>query len=56
MLTGTVRGEVVSVRRAHLSEGEVFDMYYRSRHGAEPSAELKATFIELMEELKSEAR
>lgn len=56
VLTGTVRGEVVSVRRAHLSEGEVFDMYYRSRHGAEPSAELKATFIELMEELKSEAR
>ena len=41
--------------RAHLSDGEIFDMYYKARYGAEPTAELKAAFVELMEELKSEA-
>ncbi len=41
--------------RANLSDGEIFDMYYKSRYGGEPSAELKAAFVELMEELKSEA-
>lgn len=40
--------------RAHLSDGEIFDMYYKSRYGTEPNAELKAAFVELMEELKGE--
>ena len=41
--------------RAHLSDGEIFDMYYKSRYNAEPPAELKAAFVEMMEEIKSEA-
>ena len=56
VVTATVRGAAETVRRAHLGEGEIFDMYYKSRYNETPSAELKAAFIELMEELKSEAR
>ena len=56
VVTATVRGAAETVRRAHLGEGEIFDMYYKSRYSETPSAELKAAFIELMEELKSEAR
>ncbi len=56
VVTATVRGAEETVRRAHLGEGEIFDMYYKSRYSETPSAELKAAFIELMEELKSEAR
>lgn len=43
-------------RKAHLSDAEIFDMYYKSIHGTFPSAELKAAFAELMEELKNETR
>lgn len=52
-----VRGEIAKTeRRAHLSDGEIFDMYYKHRYNAEPPAELKAAFVRLMEELKNEAR
>ena len=40
--------------RAHLSDGEIFDMYYKARYGTDPTAEMKAAFVELMEELKGE--
>ncbi len=51
----TQKEERVAEKRAHLSDGEIFDMYYKTRYGGEPSAELKAAFAELMEELKGEA-
>lgn len=47
-----MREDVTIERRAHLSDGEIFDMYYAFRSGKQPSAELKAAFLELMEELK----
>lgn len=54
-VTAQVRGKVNVERRAHLSDEEIFDMYYKSRFSASPSAELKAAFSELMQLLKSEA-
>ncbi|MDE5593735.1 MAG: exonuclease subunit SbcD [Clostridiales bacterium] len=54
VVTATLRGDVKVERRAHLSDGEIFDMYYKHRFNAEPSAELKATFTELMDEVGKE--
>ena len=54
VVTATLRGEAQAERRAHLSDGEIFDMYYKHRFNAEPSAELKAVFAELMGELGNE--
>lgn len=42
-------------RRAHLSDGEIFDMYYKYRRNAVPSAELKSAFVELMGVVENEA-
>lgn len=56
VVTSNVRADNNIERRAHLSDGEIFDMYYKYRHGDAPSAELKAAFVELMGELKNEAR
>ncbi|MCM1367585.1 MAG: exonuclease subunit SbcD [Roseburia sp.] len=53
-ITAQVRGNVCVERRAHLSDDEIFDMYYKARYAAPPSAELKAAFAELMQQLKSE--
>lgn len=44
--------DVPQVRRAHLSDGEIFDLYYESKFGSKPSSELKAAFTGLMDELK----
>ncbi len=52
VVTSSMREDVTIERRAHLSDGEIFDMYYAFRSGKQPSAELKAAFLELMEELK----
>ncbi|MDE7405556.1 MAG: exonuclease subunit SbcD [Clostridiales bacterium] len=50
VVTATLRGDVKVERRAHLTDGEIFDMYYKHRFNAEPSAELKAVFAELIKE------
>ena len=52
----TAGAELKAERRAHLSDGEIFDMYYKHCKGKLPSAELKAAFVGLMEELKSESK
>lgn len=38
-------------RRAHLSDDEIFTLYYKHKYNAEPSATLRAVFAELMNEL-----
>lgn len=43
------------VRRAHLSDGELFDEFYKMKTGAAPSAALKDAFLRIMEELTHEA-
>lgn len=53
VVTAARRDTAATVRRAHLSDGEIFDLYYDGRYGAKPDAELKAAFVALMEELKS---
>ena len=54
VVTAAVRADKNIERRAHLSDGEIFDLFYKSRNGDKaPSAELKAAFVELMEELKA---
>ena len=52
VVTAVRHDDAVSVRRAHLSDGEIFEEYYKQRYGTLPNAELKAAFIELMDELK----
>lgn len=52
----TARTAPKTEKRAHLTDGEIFELYYNHRHGKKPSAELKATFEGLMEDIKSEAR
>ncbi len=54
VITSAPRASAATVRRAHLSDGEIFDMYYKARYGAAPAAELKAAFVEMMEELKAD--
>ena len=54
VVTASLRDEQKVERRAHLSDAEIFDLYYKHRYNAEASAELKAVFIELMGELKNE--
>ena len=56
VVTATLRGDTKVERRAHLSDGEIFEMYYKHRYNVEPSAELKAVFDELMGELNNETR
>ena len=56
VVTATLRGDAKVERRAHLSDGEIFEMYYKHRYNVQPPAELKAAFDELMGELKNEAR
>lgn len=56
IVTATLRGEPTVERKAHLSDGEIFDMYYKHKYAKDPVPELKAAFTELMEELKNEAR
>lgn len=55
IVTAQVRGTVCVERRAHLSDGEIFDMYYKSKFSVAPPTELKAAFTELMEQIKSES-
>lgn len=52
VVTAVRRNDGTAIKRAHLSDGEIFDLYYAQRYGKAPSAELKAAFSELMEELK----
>ncbi len=56
VVTSAPRSAAVTERRAHLSDGEIFDKYYNFRYGAQPPADLKAAFIEMMDELKSEEK
>lgn len=56
VVTATLNGNVQVERRAHLSDPEIFALYYKHKYKAEPSAELTAAFTELMEELKNETR
>ena len=56
LVVTATRGEVKAEKRAHLSDEEIFELYYKHRYNAEPSAELKAVFTELMGELKNETR
>ncbi len=55
VVTAGFRGEVKTERRAHLSDGEIFDMFYKSRRKTAPSADTKAAFIELIEEIEHAA-
>lgn len=57
VITANLRGTAVVERKAHLSDCEIFEMYYkhRDKNHASPSAELKAAFVSLMNELKGEA-
>lgn len=52
VVTAVRRDDGKAIKRAHLSDGEIFDEYYKQRYGKSPSAELKAAFLELMDELK----
>lgn len=52
VVTAVRRDDAVSVRRAHLSDGEIFEQYYKQRYGKDPNAELKSAFTELIEEAK----
>lgn len=52
VITASLRDEQKIERRAHLSDDEIFKLYYSHRCKGEPSAELRAAFIELMNELK----
>lgn len=54
VITANIRGVQTVERKAHLTDAEIFEMYYKSRdkEHAAPSAELKAAFVELMEDLK----
>ncbi len=58
VITANAKNEVVIERKAHLSDAEIFEMYYKSRDKEKraPSAELEAVFVELMGELKNETR
>ncbi len=53
VITKNFREEATTERRAHLSDGEIFDLFYRAQKGETPSPELKAVFTGIMEELKS---
>ncbi len=53
VVTAKRRETATAVRRAHLSDGEIFEQYYDGRYGVKPPAELKAAFVSLMEELKA---
>ncbi len=55
VVTATVGKDDAVERRAHLSDGEIFDMYYKYRRNSAPSAELKSAFVELMGVLENEA-
>ncbi len=52
VISSAPRAKLKTESRAHLSDGEIFDMYYKYRYGQAPSAELKAAFVELMSSLK----
>ncbi len=54
VVTAARKTDEHTVRRAHLSDGEIFREYYLQRYGVEPNAELKAAFVELMNELKEQ--
>lgn len=53
VVTVARRDTEATVKRAHLSDGEIFELYYGGRYNAKPSAALKAAFVSLMEELKA---
>lgn len=56
-VTATLRNDKSIERRAHLSDEEIFELYYKAHNkDVSPSAELKAAFVELMEEIKNETR
>lgn len=50
LVEGSVREETVS--RSELSAGDLFDAFYRSKFGKDPSAALKEEFLLLLEEGK----
>ena len=54
VVVSTQNNRAQTERRAHLSDGELFDLYYKHIRDKQPSAELKAAFIELLE-AKNEA-
>lgn len=49
VVVSTQNNRAATVRRAHLSDGELFELYYKHIRDRQPSAELKAAFIELLE-------
>ncbi|MBD5131152.1 MAG: exonuclease subunit SbcD [Clostridiales bacterium] len=53
IVTASLAGDKVPERRAHLDDDTIFEMYYKYRYGAEPSAKLKAAFSELIKEIKN---
>ena len=55
VVTATAGADNAVERRAHLTDGEIFDLYYKYRRNDAPSVELKSAFIQLMGELKNEA-
>lgn len=55
VIVSTTVGGYNGERRAHLSDSEIFEMFYKQQKDKEPRAELKAIFEELIEELKNES-
>lgn len=47
----TAAGGTFSVRRRELTDGELFDEYYRSVYGKEASGELKTLFLQILGEV-----
>lgn len=54
VITSSLCGDVKLERRAHLADGEIFDLYYKHMRGVEPSAELRAAFSELIRSASDE--
>ncbi len=51
-ITASPRAVIHTERRAHLSDGEIFELYYRTRYGQDAPSALKSVFAELMEEVR----
>lgn len=57
VVVAAARTAAETPKKVHLTDAQIFDMYYAHRKGGKtPPAELKAAFVQLMEELKGETR
>ena len=57
VIVAAARSAEQTPQKVHLTDEQIFEMYYAHRKGGkQPSAELKAAFVQLMEEIKGETR